>query len=262
MASTNTEKGNTLLEFIKTIFYAVVIAGLIRTFLFQPFWIPSGSMKPNLLIGDFLFVNKFAYGYSRYSCPYALCPIYGRILFKTPDRGDIIVFRNPKDGRDFIKRLIGLPGDRIELKSGQVIINGDLIEQEMINPFIENKSMQGPLGSIPRCSNMPVALGADCLKRQYIEKLTEGKGYPILDIGQGLGDNISEFIIPEEHYFFLGDNRDNSQDSRFSTTRGGIGLIHQDFLIGRANRVLFSSAGSSMLSFWAWRSDRFLKGLT
>ena len=99
------------------------------------------------------------------------------------------------------------------------------------------------------------------MKRQYIEKLTEGKGYPILDIGQGLGDNISEFIIPEGA-LLLGDNRDNSQDSRFSTTRGGIGLIHQDFLVGRANRVLFSSAGSSMLSFWAWRSDRFLKGLT
>ena len=102
MASLNNEKGSSFIELIKTIAYAVVIAGIIRTFLFQPFWIPSGSMKPNLLIGDFLFVNKFAYGYSRYSCPYALCPIYGRIFYDEPNRGDIVVFRNPRDGRDFI----------------------------------------------------------------------------------------------------------------------------------------------------------------
>ncbi len=261
MASSKIEKGNSFVELIKTIFYAVVIAGIIRTFLFQPFWIPSGSMKPNLLIGDFLFVNKFAYGYSRYSCPFALCPIYGRIFYNQPKRGDIVVFRNPKDDRDFIKRLIGLPGDRVEIKSGILIINNEIREQNRIDPFIEKKNMQGPLGSIPRCSNRPVALGADCLKEQMVERLNQEKDYRILDIGASLGDELSEFVIPEDHFFFMGDNRDNSQDSRFSTTRGGIGLIHQDFLIGRADRVLFSSAGSSMLAFWTWRSNRFLKGL-
>ena len=262
MASLNSENGNSFLEFIKTIAYAVIIAGLIRTFLFQPFWIPSGSMKPNLLIGDFLFVNKFAYGYSRYSCPYALCPIYGRIFYSLPERGDIIVFRNPRDGRDFIKRLIGLPGDKIKIVSGTLTINGKEITQSLIEPFIEKKEMQGPLGSIPRCSNRPVALGADCIKEQMLEKLDDQRNYPILNIGNSTGDEVAEFIVPNQHFFFVGDNRDNSQDSRYSVTRGGIGLIHKDFLIGRANRVLFSSAGSSMFAFWTWRSDRFLKGLS
>ena len=262
MASQNSENGNSFVELIKTIAYAVLIAGLIRTLLFQPFWIPSGSMKPNLLIGDFLFVNKFAYGYSRYSCPYALCPIYGRLFYSIPERGDIVVFRNPRDGRDFIKRLIGLPGDKIKIKSGQLTINGKDITQDLTEPFIEKKDMQGPIGSIPRCSNSPVALGADCIKKQMIEKLTDQKSYLVLNIGKSSGDNLSEFVVPDHHFFFVGDNRDNSQDSRYSVTRGGIGLIHKDFLIGRANRVLFSSAGSSMFAFWTWRTDRFLKGLS
>lgn len=262
MASLNSEKGNSFFELMKTIVYAILIAGLIRTFLFQPFWIPSGSMKPNLLIGDFLFVNKFSYGFSRYSCPYALCPIYGRVFYQAPNRGDIVVFRNPRDGRDFIKRLIGLPGDKIEIQFGQLIINGKKVKQDITEPFVEKKQLQGPFGSIPRCSNMPVALGADCLKNKMLEHLTSDKSYPVLDIGISSGDELSAFIIPEEHFFFVGDNRDNSQDGRFSTTRGGIGLIHQDFLIGKASWVLFSSSGSSMLAFWTWRSDRFFKGLS
>ena len=261
MAKTKKSLGGSVIETIKTIVYALILAGIFRSLFFQPFWIPSGSMKPNLLIGDFLFVNKFAYGYSRYSCPYALCPIYGRIFYDEPNRGDIVVFRNPRDGRDFIKRLIGIPGDKIEIKSGKLIVNGKNITQDRVQPFIEKKKMQGPLGSIPRCTNSPVALGADCIKEQFVEKLDLGKSYSILNIGYGSGDELAEFLVPEGHFFFMGDNRDNSQDSRFSPNRGGIGLVHQDFLIGRADRVLFSSSGSSMLAFWTWRSDRFLKGL-
>ena len=203
MASLNSENGNSFVELIKTIVYAVLIAGLIRTFLFQPFWIPSGSMKPNLLVGDFLFVNKFAYGYSRYSCPYALCPIYGRIFYSVPERGDIVVFRNPRDGRDFIKRLIGLPGDKIKVVSGQLVINGKEITQTLVEPFIEKKAMQGPLGSIPRCSNSPVALGADCIKEQMVENLADQTRYPILNIGDSLGDEIAEFVVPNQHFFFV-----------------------------------------------------------
>ena len=111
-------------EFIKTILFALLIAGLIRTLFFQPFWIPSGSMKPNLLIGDYIFVNKFIYGYSKYSCPFSLCPFEGRIFYSEPKRGDVVVFRHPANGKDYVKRLIGLPGDEISIKNGRLTLNG------------------------------------------------------------------------------------------------------------------------------------------
>ena len=155
-------------EFIKTILFALLIAGLIRTLFFQPFWIPSGSMKPNLLIGDYIFVNKFIYGYSKYSCPFSLCPFEGRIFYNEPKRGDVVVFRHPANGKDYVKRLIGLPGDEISIKNGRLTLNGKKIDTQKINFFIEKKEKQGPLESIPRCSNAPVSLGAECKKKQYL----------------------------------------------------------------------------------------------
>ena len=131
-------------EFIKTIFFALLIAGLIRTLFFQPFWIPSGSMKPNLLIGDYIFVNKFVYGYSKYSCPFSLCPFGGRIFYSEPKRGDVVVFRHPINGKDYVKRLIGLPGDEISIKNGRLTLNGKKINTESISKLInlsENHSI-------------------------------------------------------------------------------------------------------------------------
>ncbi len=260
MAAAKKSEGG-IVEFIKTIVYALLLAGVIRTLFFQPFWIPSGSMKDTLLIGDFLFVNKFSYGYSRYSCPFAMCPFSGRIWAGEPERGDVVVFAHPADGTVFIKRLIGLPGDKVQVKDGQIEINGVLAPQEPREPFIEIKSAQGPMGNVPRCGNSPVALGGECVKERAMETLPDGTQHSVLNILNGPGDNTLVFTVPEGEYFFMGDNRDNSLDSRFQRRAGGVGFVPFENLIGRADRIMFSSAGSSILAFWTWRSDRFFKAV-
>ncbi|MCB2109578.1 MAG: signal peptidase I [Defluviimonas sp.] len=247
-------------ETIKTVVYALLIAGVFRTLFFQPFWIPSGSMKDTLLIGDFLFVNKMVYGYSRYSCPFALCPISGRILGHDPERGDVVVFRHPGTGSDFIKRLIGLPGDTVQVKDGVLYINGTAAPQEDAGTFDEIKEPQGSQSNTPRCSNDPVGFGGTCIKERKIETLPNGVAHDILDIGPTPQDNTDVFTVPEGHYFFMGDNRDNSEDSRFAEPRG-VGMLPAEYLIGRADRIMFSSAGSSLFYFWTWRGDRFFKAI-
>lgn len=260
--SSATEKKEGFVETVKTIVWALVIAGLFRTLFFQPFWIPSGSMKETLLIGDFLFVNKMAYGYSRYSCPFSMCPFSGRILASEPERGDIVVFRHPVSGADYIKRLIGLPGDRIQVRNGVLFINDDPVPQAPVEEFVETYARQGSAGQYPRCENAPVGEGADCLKSRAIETLPNGVSYAILNVDDnGFGDNTPVFTVPEGQFFFMGDNRDNSIDSRFGQNSGGVGMVPFENLIGRADRVMFSSAGSSMLAFWTWRADRFFHSL-
>ncbi len=253
------ETRNGIWETAKTVVYALLIAGVFRTLLFQPFWIPSGSMKDTLLIGDFLFVNKMAYGYSRHSCPFSMCPIPGRLLGREPERGDVVVFRHPVNGQDFIKRLIGLPGDRIQLIDGILQINGTPVPTEPAGVFVETYERQGPGGHLPACRNAPVGLGGSCEATRLRETLPGGRSHNILDIGMGFADNTPVFTVPEGHYFFLGDNRDNSQDSRFAQTAGGVGFVPFENLIGRADRIMFSSAGRSMFFFWTWRADRYLK---
>ncbi|QQA43269.1 signal peptidase I [Pelagovum pacificum] len=271
-------------ETIKTIVYALLIAGLFRTLLFQPFWIPSGSMKDTLLIGDFLFVNKMAYGYSYASCPSIRIPALGvdigaddfcgvfqgdrsspdyeggdRFLGGQPDRGDVVVFRHPVTGRDFIKRLIGLPGDRIQMKEGHLFINDEPTQVVDAGIFEEVFAPQGPQGLRPRCSNGAVGLGAVCEKRLSIETLPNGVEHHILNIGTQTFDDTGVYTVPEGYYFFMGDNRDNSRDSRESQASGGVGFVPYEDIVGRADRVMFSSAGRSMLYFWTWRADRFFK---
>ncbi|WP_170428787.1 signal peptidase I [Ruegeria arenilitoris] len=271
--------GNAVWETIKTVVYALLIAGVFRTILFQPFWIPSGSMKPTLLIGDFLFVNKMSYGYSYASCPSLIIPSVGlnvdaqdicgwmqsgentRIWGGEPERGDVIVFRHPVTGRDYIKRLIGLPGDRIQVRDGQIILNGTPVPQQPDGVFTEVAEPQGSQGLRPRCENGPVGFGGVCEKSRMIETLPNGVSYEVLNIGNQGADNTGIYTVPEGHYFFMGDNRDNSSDSRLPQSAGGVGYVPYEDLIGRADRILFSSAGRSMLFFWTWRGDRFFKAV-
>ncbi len=249
-------------ETIKTVVYALLIAGVFRTLFFQPFWIPSGSMKDTLLVGDFLFVNKMAYGYSQHSCPFSMCPFEGRILASEPERGDVVVFRHPVNGSDFIKRLIGLPGDTIQMREGVLFINGDPTKLEKIGDFEEVFAPQGPLGHYPKCENAPVGEGGQCLKTRQTETLPNGKSHSVLNVRDGFySDNTREFTVPAGHYFFVGDNRDNSQDSRYAQSNGGVGFVSSEYLIGRADRIVFSSAGRSLFYFWTWRADRFFKAV-
>ncbi|WP_375259885.1 signal peptidase I [Citreimonas sp.] len=270
------KSGGGILETVKTVVYALLIAGVFRTLFFQPFWIPSGSMKDTLLIGDFLFVNKMAYGYSYASCPSIIVPALGldidardicgifdgdneRLFGNEPERGDVVVFRHPGTGRDFIKRLIGLPGERIQMKDGVLFINDEPVSVEPDGTFTEVAAPQGPQQLRPRCANAPVGPGGTCEKEKFVETLPGGHSHSILNIASQGSDNTPVYTVPEGHYFFMGDNRDNSADSRVPSVVGGVGFVPYENLIGRANRVVFSSAGSSMLFFWTWRGDRFFE---
>jgi len=269
---------NGFIETIKTIVYALLIAGVFRTLFFQPFWIPSGSMKETLLIGDFLFVNKMAYGYSYASCPSLMMPRFGievdakdicgafdgdntRLFGGEPERGDVVVFRHPVSGRDYIKRLTGLPGDKIQMKAGVLHINGEAVKLKEAGTFEEVMAPQGPQRLRPRCENGAVGEGGLCKKGRMIETLPGGSSHAILNITNQGSDRTGVYTVPEGHYFFMGDNRDNSADSRLAQQAGGVGFVPYENLIGRADRIMFSSAGRSMLFFWTWRSDRFFKGI-
>ncbi|GGH38803.1 signal peptidase I [Cribrihabitans marinus] len=270
--------GHAIWETIKTIVYALLIAGVFRTLFFQPFWIPSGSMKETLLIGDFLFVNKMAYGYSYASCPNLKMPRFGididaknicgfldgdntRVFGGEPERGDVVVFRHPTSGRDFIKRLVGMPGDRIQVKAGVLQINSEPVKLDDAGVFEEVAEPQGPQQLRPRCENGPVGAGGICQKTRLTETLPNGVEHTILNIGNQASDNTGVYTVPEGNYFFMGDNRDNSSDSRLPQSAGGVGFVPYENLIGRADRIMFSSAGRSMLFFWTWRGDRFFKAI-
>ena len=278
MADRADKKDGPIVETIKTVVYALLIAGIFRTFLFQPFWIPSGSMKDTLLIGDFLFVNKMTYGYSYASCPSIRIPAVGldvdaedfcgifkgsnsRLFGGEPERGDVVVFRHPVTGRDFIKRLVGLPGERVQMRDGVLFINDEPVGLASAADFVEEYSPQGPQRLRPQCANGAVGQGGTCIKERFTETLPGGSSHSILNIGTRGADNTPAYIVPEGHYFFMGDNRDNSVDSRFPQSVGGVGFVPLEDLVGRADRVMFSSAGSSILFFWTWRGDRYFKAI-
>lgn len=243
------EKKNepTLWETAKTIIYAVVIALFIRTVFAEPFSIPSGSMIPTLLVGDYLFVSKASYGYSKHSLPLSMPLIKGRIFYTEPKRGDVIVFKLPSDNRtDYIKRLIGLPGDRIQMKAGRLYINGEMVERTFVERFVQRDST-----------------GAAVRYDKYTETLPNGVKHTILEMSDDMPyDNTSEFVVPEDHFFMMGDNRDNSVDSRVLK----IGFVPKVNLIGKAKFLFYSNDGTARWwEFWKWpmsvRWSRLLNGI-
>lgn len=218
---------------LQTIFYAVLIAVVVRIAAFEPFNIPSGSMYPTLMVGDYLFVSKYPYGYSRYSFPWSLAPIDGRIWAGEPERGDVVVFKEPRRNEtDFIKRIIGLPGDTIQVIDGVLHINGAAVERQRI----EDYAFETEFGTV---INVP----------QYTEVLPNGRSHRILEVNgdNDRHDNTALFEVPAAHYFMMGDNRDNSSDSRV------IGAVPFENLIGRAEILFFSTDGSAALwQIWKW----------
>lgn len=245
-------------EIIRTVIYALLIALVFRTFVFQPFWIPSGSMKSTLLVGDYLFISKYSYGYSRFSLPYGnLVPedlFPGRIFASDPERGDVIVFKYPHDDEtDYIKRLIGLPGDRVRVSNGVLEINGTPVGLRRIEDFVEIRRPRGADRQL--ACKRDVSTGQNCVKERFVETLPNGVEHIILnaDGNRGRMDNTREFLVPAGHFFFMGDNRDNSQDSRAS-----LGFVPVENVLGRAELIFLSSEGA-FWEFWEWRGDRFLK---
>ncbi|MCO6388571.1 MAG: signal peptidase I [Aliihoeflea sp.] len=236
MSDKNNKKSGGFGETVSVIVQALLLALVIRTLLFQPFSIPSGSMRPTLLEGDYLFVTKWAYGYSKHSLPFSPPLFDGRIWGSDPERGDVVVFKFPPDpSLDYIKRVIGLPGDTIQMIDGQLHINGEPVQRELVDE-IDN----------PDITEMarPVEV--------WRETLPNGVSYDTLDLSpNSIGDNTREFQVPEGHFFMMGDNRDNSTDSRFS-----VGYVPADHLVGRANIIFFSmSGGASPLEIWRWPSE-------
>ncbi len=230
-------RSGSLAENVRTIGYALLIALVIRAFLFQPFFIPSSSMESTLLIGDYLFVSKYSYGYSRHSLPFSPGIVSGRIAGVAPARGDIAVFKVPTDNRtDFIKRVIGLPGDTVQMSGGVLYINDVAVPRQRVDDFVE----RSPSGNVRRIP-------------QYMETLPNGVSYITLDMtANSVWDNTGLYIVPEGHYFMMGDNRDNSSDSRVPDV---VGYVPFENLVGRAEIIFFSADGSAAFwQFWKWPS--------
>tara|TARA_B100000029_G_scaffold351179_1_gene343632 strand:- start:2350 stop:3084 length:735 start_codon:yes stop_codon:yes gene_type:complete len=239
-------KKNILIDNLKTLIYALIIAVIIRSLLIQPFYIPSSSMELNLLVGDRLFVTKYSYGYSKHSFPFSPPIFKERIYEKTPKRGDVIVFKTPADNRtDYIKRLIGLPGDIIQFIDGNLYINNN----QVLNTLISDNQML-------YCGSHQINVST------FEEKLPNNTSYIVSYRNDISYRDTDRFIVPNNHYFFLGDNRDCSKDSRFLSE---VGYVHKDNLVGKAQILFFSSNSrkGSIFQFWKWKNiiryDRFFK---
>ena len=227
-----------IIENIKTIIYALIIALIIRSFLFQPFYIPSSSMEPNLLVGDRLFVSKYSYGYSRHSLPFSPNLTNKRYFSKNPERGDVVVFKTPADNRtDYIKRLIGLPGDTLQIIDGDLYLNNQKIQRNKIEITININ-----------CGNKILNVNA------FEEILPNGQKYIAVYNKEGTMQNTDKFIVPNEHYFFMGDNRDCSKDSRYLSS---VGYVTFNNLVGKARLIFFSNdkKKGNFFKFWKWHES-------
>jgi signal peptidase I len=248
------ERKGGLLRFLLLL---AIVAWAFRSFVVAPFSIPSGSMLPTLYVGDYLMVAKWPYGYSRYSFPFAFPPFKGRILSNLPKRGDVAVFRPPGGDTEFVKRVIGLPGDTIEVQDGMLILNGRRITREALKPFAMPISPSSPCKVVPPASPFVATLGnaqSYCVYPAYRETLPGGPSYAVLDqVDNPRADNVGPVKVPAGHVFMMGDNRDDSLDSRFSPAEGGIGFVPVENLVGRALVTFWSTDGSaSYAKPWTW----------
>jgi signal peptidase I len=262
---TQEESGWSLARFVLSL---VVIAWIVRSLIAAPFNIPSGSMLPALYIGDYLVVEKWPYGYSRFSFPFGFPSFHGRIFETLPDRGDVVVFRHPTENADLIKRVIALPGDTVEVAGGRLILNGKAVQRQKLAPYRMPISANSPCRSVvPAQARIEVRSGQGfCLFAAFRETLPGGPSYTVLDqLADGPADNFPAVRVPAGHVFLMGDNRDDSLDSRFGASQGGIGMVPVENLIGRALVTFWSTDGSaSYAKPWTWftalRTDRIGNG--
>ncbi len=234
----------------------VIVAWAMRSFILQPFSIPSGSMLPTLYIGDYLLVAKWPYGYSRYSFPFEFPPLGTRLFEHLPERGDVVVFRVPTENEDLIKRVIGLPGDTVEMRRGELVLNGTPVPRRKL------KDVPIPITQNSPCRIVPPAIAATviaaghsyCIYQAYMESLPGGPSYTTFDqLEHGPADDFGPVRVPAGRLFLMGDNRDDSLDSRFEVTEGGVGMLAQQDLIGRALGTFWSTDGSATYwKPWTW----------
>ncbi|AKM07092.1 signal peptidase I [Pelagerythrobacter marensis] len=259
------EQGETLGSFTWFLIKLALAVLIFRSFIFSPFSIPSESMLPRLMNGDYLIAAKWPYGFSSHSLPFSLPLIPGRIFAGEPEPGDVVIFKHPVDGADYIKRAIALPGETVEMRNGQLSIDGELVEKDRIEDFVV------PVSPNTGCAwggvHERTSDGEQCRYPRFLETLPSGRSYEVLDFGRTPQDDFGPLIVPDGQLFVLGDNRDNSQDSRFPPTPGGgVGLVPQENLVGRASMLVWSTDGSAeWLLPWTWftaaRWDRIGDGL-
>jgi signal peptidase I len=260
-------KGGSTLRFLLLL---ALFAWAFRSFVVAPFSIPSGSMLPTLYVGDYLAVAKWPYGYSRYSLPFNFPPFSGRVLSNVPSRGDVAVFRPPGADMEFVKRVIAIPGDTVEVRGGMLILNGRRLPREAVRPFAMPVSANSPCKVVPPAQPMQTRVQgrAHCLYPAYRETLPGGPSYTVLDqVENPRADDFPAIKVPAGHIFLMGDNRDDSLDSRFATIEGGIGLVPMENLVGRAIFTFWSTDGSASYALpWTWftalRGSRIGNGYT
>jgi len=255
---------------VRFVLILVVLAWAIRSFIVAPFSIPSGSMLPTLYIGDYVVVAKWPFGYSRTSFPFGFPAFSDRIFEHLPKRGDVVVFRHPDENEDLIKRVIGLPGDTVEMRGGELILNGQRMPRQDLGPYPLPMSANTPCKVVPPATPMVAMVGGQhyCQFPAFRETLPGGPSYTVFDqVEGGPADDFGPVKVPPEHIFLMGDNRDDSLDSRFSEAEGGIGMVPVDHLIGRATFTFWSTDGSaSYVLPWTWftalRGSRVGNGYT